>query len=493
VPYQPAALYRAIPAQASYLSLHKNLAGRWDMLVTHPLLRGMAESMGVPLADIEEVARDPEFRRLLNELGSDRVLVGYVPHLRSSDQPAWVFSTWLGGHSQRARWMLKSLSTPHLNRAATRNGWLVWVWTPPELKGQRLVFALVEGMLVGCLAGESGVIDDVLAGVDGNLSTMADRPWLQIEDSPESVERGWFRTEAGALFPFTMELQTNGGLAGSLHTPWQMPGLARETGAVAGARGFANLIGDRAVAALALDRELLRAWLGRAFTNALTREVTGLLERQGEGPVAMALLGGEYSGRFMAVRLPTLLAGVAGPPAAQMRHVQSALDRLNALTRWGLILAPIAAGSSSAYAIESTGQSVYAMLAPEERMAYTPTADGLVFASNRATLERLLRERDETTAPASSRMEQGWARMAEDAARGFLWFDAAEGAKVIRLGITAWSLKLLLEDAEGSLALRQHMNDIKAWADAVAPLGQIWIGLEDREGNAYFTLQAGAK
>ncbi len=90
---------------------------------------------------------------------------------------------------------------------------------------------------------------------------------------------------------------------------------------------------------------------------------------------------------------PPLLAGVAGSSVAQTRYVLDALDRLNALTRWGLVAAPLLVESAPAFAIESTGQSLYARMNREELLAYTPTSDGLVFASNLAVLERLLRER----------------------------------------------------------------------------------------------------
>ena len=50
----------------------------------------------------------------------------------------------------------------------------------------------------------------------------------------------------------------------------------------------------------------MRDWVRTTFTNAVGREVADLLALEGAGPSGMALLGGDYSGRFMAVRLPTL-------------------------------------------------------------------------------------------------------------------------------------------------------------------------------------------
>lgn len=496
VPYQPALLHKAVPASADILGAHYNLQDRWDAVAGHPLILRLLDSLGVERAGLEQLGRDPGFRRLLKLVASDEVLMAHVPRMRSTGEPAWVFAAWLGGNSQRARWMLKSLKHPELKRAATRNGWLVWVWAPRELKGQRVTFALVEGMLVGCVATETLGIDDLLAGVDGHAVTLADRPWLYVAGvrAQGEVDRGWYRDARGALFPFRFALTPEGGLQARVETPWRIPVRAESaatTGTVGTLSGFHNLVGDRAVAVAAVDRAWLRQGLIVGWTNLVGRELAGLMAGDGDGPVGLALLGGEYSGRFMAVRLPTLVAGVSGSPVAQTRHVLGALDRINALTRWGLVAAPVMVDNAPAFAIEATGDSVYARLDRDENLAYTPTADGLVFASNLATLERLLKER------ATNRVEQGvWPeadRLGEGSTRGRLWFDAAEGAKVVRLGVTAWSLKLLLEDPQGSQATRQRLNEFKAWMDLLVPLGQVRLEVEELGGKAVFAVQTGER
>ena len=485
------ALYRAIPASATFLGVHRDLSGRWDALSSNPLLLALLESLGTEPSEVERLRDDPGFRELLRLLGSDELVLAYVPRMRSSGESAWVFAAPLGGQSQRLRWMLKSGKMPDCKRAATRNGWLVWVWAPRELKGQRIAFALVEGQVVGCIASGTLGIDEVLGCVDGNFASLANRPERLPAETPVA-DRGWYRNEQGQRFPYEFALTPAGGLQASVQTPWRMPpaeGLA--TGVVKQLAGWADLVGGRSVAAAAFDPALMRDWVRTAFTNAVGREVADLLAMEGAGPSGMALLGGDYSGRFMAVRLPTLVAGVAGSSSNQLTQVTSALDRLNALTRWGLVSSPVMAGSVPLYVIEATDGGLYGGLAHEENLAYTPTEDGLVWSSNLSTLERLVKEQ----AAGWQTNAQPWRaeldRLASGQARGFLWFDAAEGAKVVRLGVTAWSLKLLLEDPEGTQATRQRMNDFKAWMDTLSPLGHIAVGWEDRNGQATITLHAG--
>lgn len=494
VPYQPALLHKAVPASADILGAHYNLQGRWDAVAGHPLVRRLLDSLGVDRSGLDQLGRDPAFRRLLKLAASDEVLIAHVPRMRSTGEPAWVFAAWLGGHSQRARWMLKSLTHPELKRAATRNGWLVWVWAPRELKGKRVTFALVEGMLVGCVAEETLGIDDLLAGVDGHAVTLADRPWLYVAGARAEgeLDRGWYRDARGALFPFRFELTPAGGLRARVETPWDLPPPAGGgvTGSTGRLSGFSQLVGNRAVAVAAVDRTWLRQGLMMGWTNIVGREVAGLVAGDSEGPVGLALLGGEYSGRFMAVRLPTLVVGAAGSPVTQTRYVLGALDRINAVTRWGLVAAPVMVESIPAFAIEATGDSVYARLDRDEILAYTPTVDGLVFASNLATLERLLKERASAGGKAGlPELDLGPA----GTTRGQLWFDAAEGAKVVRLGVTAWSLKLLLEDPQGSQATRQRLNEFKAWMDLLVPLGYVRLDVEDKQGRVVLNLQTGER
>ena len=493
VPRQPDLLYRAIPASVALVSAHDNIAGRWDEWTAHPLVLELLEKKGVTREAVAKLGQDPVFRRLLRQMASDELLVAQVPEMRSTGEPAWVFATWLGGHSQRVRWMLKSLRRPDLKRAATRNGWLVWVWTPRELKGQRVTFALVEGMLVGCVASETLGIDDILAGVDGHTVTLADRPWLHLAGKPQPPDRGWYRDARGALFPFHLTLLANGGARARVETPWTVPAVPATpaTGDVARLDGFAQLISSNAVAAAVVDRRWMQGWLADYMTNAVGRELAALVTAENAGPVALALLAGDYSGRFMAVRLPTLMAGLGGSPVAQNRFVLAAMDRLNALTRWGLVAAPVMVASAPAFAIEATGESVYARLSREENIAYTPTADGLVFASNLATMDRLLRERAGQARGPSSRFSALLAGVQDGSVRAGLWLDTAEAAKVARLGVTAWSLKLLLEDAQGSQPARQRLNDFKAWMDALAPLGQLGIEVAEQDQRAIITLDTG--
>jgi hypothetical protein len=481
VPRDSRAPLRAIPAGATWVGAHYRLAERWDSMSENPLLASMAGALGVDEEDWEETLASPDTRKFLDTFARDELALAYVPKMRATGRPAWVFAAWLGGRSQRLRWTLKSIKDPTLRPASARNGWRVWVWTPKKMKnGERITFALVEGMVVGCIATDTLGIEDVLACVDGHMTSLAMLPALSVPPAREGADRGWVRVPAeggwGPPIRYTLEFLDGGRLRGTVTAPGNPVGL-RPAPAAHSLDEFSALLGDRPAAALVVDRALAQWWIARAFTNPVGREVAALLRMDGPGAAGFALVGGPYSGRFRAVRLPSVLAGFsAEDPAGVVRGISGAFDRLNAATGWGLIPQPISVGTQRVYAIEATGRSMYAQADVKERIAYVPLERSVVFASNLEALTKIVREAQSGEGPSGRRLDEGMRRMRDRHALAYLWMDLDDGAKLLRLAITAWSLKLLVENPRESLPMRQRLNEAKAWIDALAPqrLLQIW-------------------
>ena len=497
VPRDPRAPLRAIPVGATWVTAHHDLAGRWDAMAQHPLLASVAGALGIAPDEWRELAASPQARQVLDRLARDEVYLAYVPEMRMTGRPAWVFSAWLGGNSQRIRWMLKSIKDPSLRRAASRNGWSVWVWTPAGLKnGERITFSFVEGMLVGCIAVDTLGIEDVLAGVDGHLASVGRVPALELPPAPPRPDRGWVRLPGargwGPPIRYALEFRDDGGLAGTI-TMDGAPVAARPAPPFDSLDDFSRLLADHPAAALVMDRSLAQTWIRAGITNLIGREIAGLLDGGDSGAAAFALVGGPHSGRFMAVRLPSLLAAYSTPdPATALRGVSNAFDRLNAVTPWGLVAQPVLLSTQRVFAIESTGRSAYAALEAPERIAYAPFAQSMVFASNLDVLVKLLREHAETP-PGGGLFNDGLRRMRDAGAMGYLWMDLEEGAKLLRLGVTAWSLKLLVENPRDSQAARQRLNEAKAWIDTLAPLRALRVWVRPRQDTLEYEFQLGGE
>lgn len=488
VPRDPRAPLRAIPATATWVSAHHDLAARWDALSENPLLASLAGALGIDEDDWEETIASPDTRRFLQRLARDELVLAYVPEMRMTGRPAWVFSAWLGGRSQRTRWMLKSVKDPALRQAATRNGWRVWVWTPKKMKGgERITFALVEGMLVGCIASDTLGIEDVLACVDGHLTSLADLPALSVAPSREGADRGWVRFPDaqggwGAPIRYTLDFLAGGGLRGSVVAAGNAVGT-RPSPPANSLEDMSALLGDRPAAALVLDRALAGSWIAETFTNRIGREVVALLGGGEPGAAGIALIGGAYSGRFRAVRMPTLIGGFSTTsPTQVVREINAAFDRLNAATTWGLVPQPVPVGTQRVFAIESTGRSPYAEADVKERIAFVPLERSVLFSSNLEALVKLIREAQALDGQRDGhRFADGLRQMRERHALAYLWIDLDEGAKVLRLAVTAWSLKLLIENPRESLPMRQRLNEVKAWIDALAPQRRLQVWARPRQ------------
>ncbi len=486
VPRDPRAPFRAIPANATWVSAHDRLVDRWDAMSENPLLASLAGALGIDETDWEETLASPDTKKFLDLLARDELVLAYVPEMRITGRPAWVFAAWLGGRSQRLRWTLKSVKDPALRSASARNGWRVWVWTPKNMKdGERITFSLVEGMVVGCIATDTLGIEDVLACVDGHYTSIATLPALSVAPSREGADRGWVRIpDNGGWAPparYTLDFLPGGGLRGTMTWPGNPVG-ARPVPPMNSLDDFSALLGDRPAAALVMDRGLAQRWIAETFTNRIGREAASLLAGDGPGAAGVALVGGPYSGRFRAVRLPSLLAGFSAEnPADFVGEIHRAFDRLNAATPWGLIPQPISIGTQRVFAIESTGQSPYADADVKERVAYLALDRSVVFSSNLEALSRIVREAQSGEGPRGTRFADGLRRMRERHALAYLWVDLDDGAKVLRLAITAWSLKLLVENPRESQAMRQRLNEAKAWIDALAPQRRLQIWARPRQ------------
>ncbi|HMP74804.1 MAG TPA: hypothetical protein PKE12_00770 [Kiritimatiellia bacterium] len=497
VPRDPRAPLRAIPVGATWVTAHYNLAGRWDAISAHPLLASVAGALGIEVSEWRELADSADTHKFLQRIARDDVYLAYVPEMRMTGRPAWVFSAWLGGQSQRFRWALKSIKDPTLRRAASRNGWSVWVWTPKGLNnGERVTFALVEGMLVGCMAVDTLGIEDILACYDGYFSSLASMGSLAPVSADDALDRGWVRLPAeagwGPPIRYTLDFRNDGGLDGTI-TVAGVPVESRPSPPLGSLDEFSSLLAGHPAAALVLDRSLAHAWLAAAADNPIGREVAALLQGDEPGAAAFALVGGPYSGRFMAVRLPSLLAAYSTPdPAGAQRGIHAAFDRLNAIAPWGLVPQPVLVGTQRVFAIESTGRSAYASLEARERLAYASFTQSMVFSSNVDVLAKLLRERGQT-APGDGVLADGMRRMRDQGALGYLWMDLDDGAKLIRLAITAWSLKLLVENPRESQPMRQRLNEAKAWIDALAPQRELRLWVRPRQDTLEYEFQLGGE
>jgi hypothetical protein len=210
--------------------------------------------------------------------------------------------------------------------------------------------------------------------------------------------------------------------------------------------------------------------------------------------VGLAVLGGDYSGRFRSIKIPGLFLGAnldQGEPFAVARQM---LDRLNARWRWGLIPRLILVDETPVYTVEGTAQNVYSELLMSEQVAFTRQQSWLLMASNMKSLAQLLR-----TPRQPAGVELAWPTWMQNQTgplAGYGWFDLAQGGKTLRIAVTAYGLRLKVRDARNTYARRRRLNEIKAWIDALGPLemSRFWLlpGVDNR-AHAQLVFELGRK
>ena len=72
-----------------------------------------------------------------------------------------------------------------------------------------------------------------------------------------------------------------------------------------------------------------------------------------------------------------------------------------------------------------------------------------------------------------------------------MWMDLARSGKLARDAIATWSMAQMFMNSGDSQEIRERLNDIKAWIDALAPLGAARAELSRREGRTALSLDLG--
>ncbi len=489
VPYRPDRLFRAIPANSAWISVHDGLAARWAGLSGNPLIMTVLNACGIDLETQAMLAADKDFQYWFRHLAPDRAVTAFVPSFFRQGQQAWVVASWLGGDSQRLRWLLTWTGQHPCRREGRHQGRILWALDTGDGRTP-FRFALVEGGVIGVLCDDPAALRALLDMYDGRLPSAASviEAFMgnSMSLSPSARDFGLFN--AGALpMSFALDNVTPDGLTLSMAAPLplQVPADWLEEGQY---DELVRVIGDVPLAALLVSRQALLSALEHPLAALPASAARYWISRMDGESLMLSVLGGEYSGRIRGIKWPALLAGVPIGEAAEAREVmQPLLDDLNRTYQWGLILHEIPQGDQPAiYIIESTAGNAYGKLNLQEQMACTVRGGWLLLASNSGTLMKICGRYSRGEQGASA----GWIRpVPGDAALCRL--DLAGGGKIVKLALGAYSLKLLFSDPDGTQEERQRINEYKAWIDMLAPFGQLRARVYSDNEQAILKLHMG--
>jgi len=469
VPYRPDRLLLPVPARADLVTRHRDLGNRLDAIVRHPTMEGLLKSLHEGLPDA--LTQDSDVRDAITRFFGLDAVVARVPGAALDDDGAWVFASWIGGWSHWLPWFIMCADAERFDRRDWVGGHTSWTLPAGTAglsgNGMRVTFAIVEGMVIGCVSRTHEPMEEVFACYDGAVASVRDiqggraSDWLSRDNI---ADRGWFKPGRARWDqePILVRLEDVGDGAIELRLRFAEPALDLSQLPAATDAGIGpELAGDLASAILRLrpGPEIL------PFLGVPTRDLT------------LLLVGGEYGGRLHGLRVP---AGVGAIPvesesAAQI-WVQDALDRLNRRFDLGLYSVP-SADRDHVYSVRATGKTVYSALLEEEQAAWTVAGDWLIVSTSRSTLASLLqRRRWAQSDRRAAGLSDPWRWIAEDAHVATGWIDLPRAGKAVRnvlavaqlnaLQMSDRELGAMLQRIRSGLSLLDGFGQARLWVES---------------------------
>ena len=510
VPYDPLAIYRPIPASATVVGRHLRLPERWHDLLANPLALALMRTMGVRTEDAAALVEDEESRVWFDKLAGREGTLAYLPG-RFGQAPAWMAVSHLGGESQKLRWQLSLFRVPGFERMKSFPGRSVWRVESRDLDpGQHLAIAFGEGVIMACLSADPLAIEEALAAYDGRGQRLMEREpsfaRFAEGDGRSAPDRLWIRDESAFASPdfpgIAVEIPALLAQAISLTATTKGAEIVPEDRANSVEfEPLARLIGNAPCLAAAVRRDaLLQIWNQPELSRHVRHALRMVLDVATADRLALVGMDGEMGGRLTfglmrtlgaGLRVPTLLLATPAPDAAAAHAaIQRVLDASNARYRAAFVLKPMALPITTIYVLESAGGNEWVdELSLSDRPAYAILDGWLLASSNLGALQKLAESA--AAAPAGAAETPAWAAPLAGPYAVAAWIDLARSGKVARDAIATWSMAQMFSNGSDSQAIRERLNEAKAWIDAFAPLGTARADLGRRDGTTALSLDLG--
>lgn len=505
IPYDERALYRAIPPNATVISVHDDVARRWPDIAANQAVEGLLGLFGAGLPGPPDAAWVRDAQHIVDLFAARRTVLAFVPALGPAGQPAWIVSSWAGGNVQPLRWRFLAKQIPGLRRQRLADGARAWVARLPEAwpGPAHLSLAVADGVLLGCMAEDPLGVQWLVRRVYARVPPAA----VPRRDDPSVTDRGWVSgrelgfTSPGAGISYQLRDCNETVLAGSMiRSGARDAGTAPATrsrpvdGLVATYGDVQRLLARPADIFMAAHFDQLAALLRSVNLLGVAERVTNrVADIQPETDVFAALFGGVGSGRILGLRVPTIIVGIrVKKPKAVLQMVDTILDDMNAQNAWALIPRRSAEADPPVVVIDSTRGGVYSSMSPGERPALTARGDWLIFASNVARLDHLVPLQE----PAGDGAASVWMPPGGlQRAGAYVWADMYPAGQSIRNILAVSSLGLLARKAPDRAAQLDRLGNVKSLVEAFQTAGTcaVWVAPGEGEFAVHFRVERADK
>lgn len=504
MPYDPAALDRAIPADSALVSSHQNLAQRWPQLSTNiwlTTLFGANEISGqTPPKD-----KIISFSRIIR-LARHDTLLAYIPTPGGISKPTWMAASWIGSWSPCVRWALFWGKWPGIKDLGAFGGRTMWGLQKPLADGQRLSFACGDGVLLACLSPDPVAIRYALMAYDGltpSSQAMSELRRMPQPICPDIVWGQWQvrSNQEPCRLIGTLDRLDDQGLSATMRlqpSPYRQARLTESINVSAVEQALGNL--PALVFALPLPT-LQDGLRSTASAPAWLQTTSHLLQsdwiQQDTNGLVLALFTGEYGGGYgrkpLRMSVPTLMAFTrVKRPDNLRRLVGRELDLLNIRHRLGLIQdpVPLVIGSQKIWTIETTSNKFLAELEAEDRPAYTIVGDWLIVSSQAGSLAKLM-QRFQTLGNETPAAPADWhGVMSATNTTGFIWLDLDTGGKTVQLALSLWGLSLRNSN---SPEMPHAIKVARTLLDRIRPLQSCTLWMEPEGSNTVVHMEIGPR
>ncbi len=520
-PYDPAGIWRAIPADVLYFSRHERPAERLPELAANPLTMTLLRSAGVSPSMLRDLDEDPDVGRWILPLFADDVVLAYVPDLGYSREPAWVFASWIGNRARRLRWTLALRGIPGIRPVEIPGRLTFWHLEDDAMgNGQHLTLALKDGYLLGCISTHATGVEVLMAtwNRESGHPSLRDRPWRNEVASlvdPEVQDWGAYvlrRPSAPeptpeVLVPVLQYLEASragGRVDANFAAPAISPGLGLPPEAL---QTLHSLLGDTPVFSMFASADLLSLGVRQPHTprwafllaQALSEDPAqvdataagpergfGSAAEQVDYTVFLGVLDERYAGSISdagtlnrlvpgGVTIPAILAGIYVGDSAQSNKVL--MDLLDGFNRtYGLGLIPRLVPGERVTIIEDTsaGDSFYQRLRLQEQIGVVEHGGWLLFSVQAGMLEKLLHEENRRVdVPSDNR----WLPSADTTAAASSWSDLVAFTPMANQTLATVSLMLLALNPFDTMETRQYLLDARAWLESLRTMeeARLWL------------------
>jgi len=500
IPFNRKSVYSAIPSNAVFVSEHERVAERWEAVARNPLTLCLLKSLGIDTNEVDRAIQDPDVAKNIQRFAARDTVIAYVPALGLSGQPAWVLSSWAGSPGQLLRWVLACGVLKDLKKAEGEGNRRVWYTEIGKGKSEQfLSVAVVQGVLLGCLSLDRTAVQYVADRVERGAPVVTELqqrldPGAEAGEPPGVLDRGWMdwswvsgRPEAGKV-RYALSSHGEKGSEGWVRGTVRLPdgAMLRDT---VEPDEVAQLIGDAPDAFVVAPFSYVEALL-RASNSAPAVAIINQFLRASAAEtnsVFACMSGGDYSGRILSLKVPTILAGMKiRNPDTVAERIRESVDQLNREYKLGLMASRCEVRGYRGTVLGLNRNDLFASLNPEERPAFVVATNWLVLGSAVEAMGTILgrgKEIRDRRSSASSKATAdkdvggrreaiGWLEGLEKAgdATAYAWIDLEAANQGLRNGIAVYTLSLLVTSKDGRTESRSQLGNLSAWIDALRSL-----------------------